>query len=1006
MMMALTSSQSEANESEAATSIAAVAPRGLLVCAGEDCSVWMPPEAVGASTVLQMLVADELADGCAGNAEAEDMPSLLSVPIPAFADPGSMRSGLQQIAGAFQQGFPLALRWARGDVRGLQAAVSLLSCAHFLDIQLVAAEACDELGRSLAACSDAAKVFERFGVGLGAPPAERRPQLGDEAQELAEHAPILGDRGSAFAEVWANDQSPLAGLPTPCIREIATRAGAIVEKDVGVRDLLRVAHSESGIFDAAAELPSSPLGKAASAANGDDTSRSAGVSIAVDIVCARWQLYSGSQPLAAALSILARSEDNPPELRVRCIHTIEQVASPGDASAVGALCEILHAEPSVSLGPPAVGEQSPMDEFLSRIQLDRAWQVRAAACSALVKIACAGNAEVVQALCAAVGHGYFEVRSIATHSLGRMAQAGDCQASESLLGALSDDDWRVREAAIEALAKLSSGALPVETGLGQEGDALLAAVGLVPLVCDRLGHKAADVRQAARAALQGMAAQCGRLYVARLVVLGVSHAAPGRRVPLLRRPLPEVRRAAVEVLGDALGALAGELADVEVPDARCADQPALPQGVVDDSFEVGLVSVVRALSDRQAFVRQTAASALGGYGSSHAFPPLPRSQIASHALDVVHAGLQAKSSSSMEEVLEVLRVNATRGDQAVVTSVRDVLLCTEAPPGTRQAAARALSCLAAPGDHAATDALVRAASEASDYSVSEEAFQGIEALSVGDGREVKAVVAVVEATSMAVAIRRRALRSLTKVAQVGDRAALACAIAALQSSEASMRGEALGVVVRVAEPGDTAAKALVAAHLGDSDQDVCKRAMDACEVIAELGDTHMIDALVQHVVGGESNLQQMAVRTLQRVCRLGDPGVLSRLLPWTEQGHWPQRKAAIEALGVLAPRGHEAALAAMMQRICDSDGTCRQSACEALGHVAAPGDDTVVSALVALLEDPSWLVRDAAGLSLAKVVNSSHVPMLEDVIGRVAEDTCDVAEEALAVARRTECAQN
>lgn len=1010
----------EVVEPQAVASAAMAAPRGLFVCAGEDCSVWMPPEAVAASTVLQMLMADELADGSAGEVEPEDLPMRLSVPIPPYADGVTMRSGLQQMAAAFQQGFPLALRWQCGDVKGLQAAVSLLNCAHFLDAQLVAVEACDEVARSLAAGGDAAKVWEYFGAGLGAR-VEGTARLSDEADELAEQVPILGDRGRALLEIWGDGRSPLAGLPAPCISDILSRAGAIVRRDAGVRELLHLAENRSAISAAAADVPNSPLGKALAGPTAEAAAEAAGVGVsnAVDIICARWERYYGCQPLVAALSVLAMSELRPPELRVRCIHTIEQVASPGDACAICALCEILAAsrdsgaalcergaEPSASRGHiGGAGAESPIAAAFRRIKLDAAWQVRAAACAALVKVACASNAEVVQALCAAVDHGYFEVRAAATRALGRVAQAGDCRASESLLAALSDDDWRVREASIEALVKLSSGILPAAGRPGPGCDPPLAAAELVPVVCDRLGHKAADVRQAARAALQGMASQCDRFLIARLVVLGVSHAAPGRRVPLLRRPLPEVRQAAVEVLGDALAVLAGGVQHGYALAACSPDQNAtLPR--VGDPFVVGLVSVVRALSDRQAIVRKAGASALGGFGSGREFPPALGSQIVSHALDVVRAGLKSAPATAMDEVLEVFRVNAVRGDQAVVTLVQEVLLRCDTTPGTRQAAARTLSGLASRGDQVAMDALLQAASEAGDLVVSEEAFQGIEAISLGEGHEVKALVAVAEAEAVAVAVRRRALRSLARLAQLGDKAALSCAIATLQGSVSALRVEALGVVVRVAEPGDTAAKALVAAHLGDSDQEVCRRAMDACEVVAERGDIAMIDSLVRHIVCGESCIHQMAIRTLQRVSVRGDPVVLSRLLPWTEHGHWPQRLQAMEALGALAPRGHEAALGAAMRCISDADQLCRQMACEALGQIAMPGDDSVVSALVALLDDQSWLVRDAAGLSLAKVVNSSHVPMLEHVIGKVIEDTRSVVEEALAAARVTKCTQS
>lgn len=960
---------------------------GVCVRPADGSCVWFSPDAVAASAVLRVLAAEELAEGPAPVAPAVQ----LAVPVPPLCSQGCALAhcGLQQAASAFQPGgFPLALRWDVGDVEGLARAVAVFICAQFLDAPLLAKAARDEFAVALAMrCGDAAEVAALFEVGPkddkqivgGKRPLEQsKVEQHLDVQDLVARAPALGERGRQFAEVWACGRSPLAGLPEECIRDVLQRADAWVRGDPGVCELLcSIGRGEPG----------------AQAITVEEDALS-GLCHAIDIISARSHRYRGSSLILAGLSMLAAAERNPPELRLRAVGALARVARPGDLRVAQTLHEVILASRdsggalfegkaiTVTDQSAELHIESPVAAAARRMQLDAAWQVRVAACAALVDVAEVGSTDAVQVLCTAVGHGYFEVRVAATRALGRIAHAGDREAASALVAALSDDDWRVRETAVVALTHLVLGAAQ-ERGPGPQdtGD-------LIPAICDQLGHRSADVRQSARAVLQRLIAEGDRLRTACVVLLGLTHAAPGRRVPLLRRPMPEVRCAAVEVLGDALGELSA---------AWAADLSEPREGWLEEAIAVGLTQATRALMDRNAVVRHAAALTLGGFRGDRTLPAIWRERIARAALDTI-ALLKKAPGVSPEEALEVLRANAVRGNHAAVAVVMDALQQRGALAGVRRTAAAALTSLVHPGDLTAVNALLGALHE-TDASVWDELFRGVEAIANGEAFEVEAVTGIALDEAAPIPLRCRALLCLARVARSGNVQAMHCAIVTLGSSDPRLRAEALGLVQRVAEPGDTAAKALVAARLGDCDAEVCKRAMDACESIAGNDDTHMIEALIEHIVGGEFCLRQMAVRTLQRVARQGHPSMLSKLLPWAEQGHWPQRQAALEALAVLAPRGDQTAVAMLMQRASDSDGTCRQTACEVLGHVAAPGDEAAILVLIDRLEDSNWLVRDAAGTALAKVVTRKHIPALEKLVERVAEDARCVAEDALRAAR-------
>jgi HEAT repeat protein len=129
-----------------------------------------------------------------------------------------------------------------------------------------------------------------------------------------------------------------------------------------------------------------------------------------------------------------------------------------------AACEAL-----VKIGAPAV-------PHLIQALGDGDWHVREAACEALGEI---GDGQAVPPLIQALGDGDSDVRAAACRALGAI---GDRQAVPPLIQALGDGDWHVREAACEAL--------------GEIGDRQA-----VPPLIQALGDRDSDVRAAACEAL-------------------------------------------------------------------------------------------------------------------------------------------------------------------------------------------------------------------------------------------------------------------------------------------------------------------------------------------------------------------------------------------------------------------------------------------------------------------------------------------------------------------------
>eukprot|EP00931_Biecheleriopsis_adriatica_P015991 TRINITY_DN11948_c0_g1_i1.p1 TRINITY_DN11948_c0_g1~~TRINITY_DN11948_c0_g1_i1.p1 ORF type:complete len:1322 (+),score=297.34 TRINITY_DN11948_c0_g1_i1:15-3980(+) len=784
---------------------------------------------------------------------------------------------------------------------------------------------------------------------------------------------------------------------------------------LGIGDLKEIASQVASAADAKDVSPPVTAADAKARRLEDDT-----ISHALDIVMAHSQRYVGSSLVVAAAAAQALREYAPQALRIRAVKAVLQVASRGDDVAVALLSNIIlngleTAEERNSVECLEVASTAPPRAEAANVKLavnlglDASWQLRKLTCEAMASLAHPGDASVVAVLVQACRHGFFEVRAAAVCSLGLVALPSNEAVANALVEALEDDDWSVRAEAGDALSSLACGRPPPDASGPDASEssaadnqtrlrknAVSTAVGLVPHILERLIHKNSDVRQAARVAVRKLGVRCqDPRAVAAEAARSVSQAAPGRRVPLWKRPSAEVRAAAVEVMGDALLAL-GAYAEAD---------PA--------AFEV-LECLERALVDRSASVRCAASVALGQPGASgkgilQRFPPwlLARvPEIAASAVETALKGLSATPTSenappspsrcspqaspkasensrfsplargtsrpgigsptgssigvvtgqsNPEEALQLLLHSAEVGEpRAVDVAVRALQPCSEAArlsPGARKAAAAALGGIASPGDPSSTAALLTAL-EDPDEEVAQECFASLDALlpstlsntpEHGTAREdaVVQLARLAKEEHVPLSKRCRALQSLARQAPRGDATALDCVIAVLRSSEAALRSEALAVVVRVAEPGSTAARALVTACLRDSDDAVRQRAMDACEAMA-LG-------LASENGSCASGSQSGA-----------DAEMVEALVSHIATGGYCMRQMATRTLQRVCRRGHPAVLGTLLPWLETGHWPQRQAVLEAVGSLAAPGDPHALRAVERKMSDPNEMCRQTA----------------------------------------------
>jgi len=969
-------------------------PAGIWVRATDGDCVWLPPELLLASSVLQTLVADDLSEQqgppgggaraasgdhsvsweppCDGACSAADTPVTVSSFSLAFE-----AEDLRRVAEAYMGGgFPLALRWEAGDRRGLTAAVSMLCCAHFLDVPDLVAAACVELAVTvLHNRNSAVEVAAQLGVSPMAAALDTAPL--PEVEDLVASASALGDRGGTAAAAWASEDCPLSRLSVDVMRDVLSAADELTCHDPSVCEVLAAVH--------ALDLPET----AEAQATGDEgtmwTSPLAlsKVCRALDMLAWRSERYKGSALLVDALAslLVAESAKVTTDVRRRAMRTLSNLAHPGDAEALAALVAVLEAGHTDRGAIPMDGEkpaESQADFSARCIGLDSGWELRTSACTALEVLALRGSTDVVAASAPLLSHGFVEVRLAAVHLLSHVAGAGDGVAATAVVRALRDDDWRVRNGASKALARLAADGAKAE------------AKDLVERICACLSDPNPDVRLSVRSALCECAKVRGDVFC-----IARSHLDSK-----LRTSEPVTRETIVDTLGDALAELGAKGFDSKDAQGDSALNKA-------DTLCSVLELLIESLRDTETLVRQAAARALGNGSAGHGRALLPkavRRRIAALVTEVVASS--DDDSFPAAEALDVIRFNAARGDVAAVGAICRVLqeqpeheACSEQIGQSQKVQARRAACVALrdvvePGDSLAVGVLAHALS---DPTVQDEAVKTLDVVALGRGTETVALQALVADCDSPNAARGQALRCLTRTGTpTEDGDVLATALTLFDAEDPSLRGQALLSAAKLASRGDEVTKAAVIETLRkDRHPEVLERAVLAAEALLERGDEDVIEVIVGHVIRGEFCTRQAGLRTLQTIAGHSNPKVISFLLPWLDHGHWPQRQAALQALTIVVARGNERVVAAVVKRLDDSDETCRVAACEALAKLAALGDLAPLAALAARIEvETSWIVRDSTVQTLAALAHDDQAEgLVAPLLASMDEDVRRAAEE-------------
>ncbi len=568
---------------------------------------------------------------------------------------------------------------------------------------------------------------------------------------------------------------------------------------------------------------------------------------------------------------------------------------------------------------------------------------------ALLKLAERGDPAMVPVLLAGLEDEHAMVREAAAGALGG---SGDGRAVDPLLKALGDPDPGARRAATGALEQMARMSLPppkravIAVALEKWDDAVaLGAAAVIPLK-KTLQSSDALVRAAAAGAL-------GRISDRRVV-------------DYLLAALPDA-------------------------DARVRLQAVA--GLTPHAAGKAFQPLLGLLPDPDTHVRQAAAVAVGTCADERAVDPLLAALRDPVVHDIAVRGLETLTAANLAEGARArIAVALRRWDEAVALGDASlpslVATLSEADPGVREAAVRALGRISSPlvveplqsslrdlrasvrlaaveglarlGGRAAVEALPALLGDA-DAGVREAAIAGL-----GASRDAGAV------TPLIGALRDAELRD---AARRGLEALLASPIAAAARGRVAVAlrrwddAVALGadavepLLVAVADPDAAVRRAVVQAlgRIGDG------RAIEP--LLRAVGDQ---DAAVRRAVLGALDGLRSACRTDVQRAR-----VAVLLQQWNE----------LASLGV-------AALDPVLSVLHDPDAGVRAEATRALAAIA---DGRAVDALVAALRDEHWEVREAAGWGLREVGDARAV---EPLIEALRDEDGDVVEAAIAALRQ------
>lgn len=988
------------------------------VCSADGCSFLLPSELVASSPVLQNFVVDDF-EAC--SAAGTDVSIAASLPFHA--------STLDLVVQAFSAGGrPLALRWELGDTEGQRAAFGVLACAHYLDLQPLLAEACDELARILLQGRNSAVAVAGY-VGLPALPslvAGGAWNLPPEAEQLlAQEARCLGDRGVALCAAWSTDGMPLAQLPQECMARLLAAADFMVREESGLRELLAatsyVDHFElEAVVEGAPAPPCSPITGSAptspslvarclsspmllppsfpNSAHGCALgppalarSRSAGsdasacslassgsgampLSRAMGLVAARHEKYRGSRLLIGALVSLAVNEKEARNVRVFAVRILKNVAHPGDTETVDALILVLNTgrvAGGALLREAGAPEDATAEGVARRLGLDSCCEVREAACAALERVALPGDVRALEALAGLVGHSNFEVRRAAVASLSRIAPPGDLCAMVALAKALRDDDWRVREAAGAALAQLAA------AGDGPAAEAGGSAVAV-------LSHPATSSVDGSAQSI--IAATCRCLTDSN---------------PDVRRSARSAIQACVAQCGALFVAtlLLPVLAAEGGPPGAEESHPKVGTPMLAWSEEEAVrVSVLEVMGDA---LRALVAARTQSAGEVHEVPEVALSRLRDIVVGdfggieqtaVLLGAMLAVLGEGLADAASEVRLAATEslvfcgGGSSLPPDVQARIVQLAAgvairAPATACEALEVLRSLACHGDATAIAAAQGVLQSGGDYISSRSACETLRDIAaVGD--EVSAFVLC--ETLKEPELQPDALAALDAIA-VGSAVEIQAltALAAGHEAPPERRAQALRCLTRFVQVGDSGALALATQLLEDADSGLRSEALLTAARLAHRGDAKVQAAVINTLRTDEDPIvRERAAVACEALLEHGETDVIETIVGHAVRGEFGTRQSGLRTLERIAGSGVQAqvAVSALVPWMDTGHWPQRQGATEAVGRLATRGDAFVVDALLRRLHDSDENCR----LTACETLQLVALPGDRDVVAALA----------------------
>ncbi|NEQ69233.1 MAG: hypothetical protein F6K21_27850 [Symploca sp. SIO2D2] len=379
--------------------------------------------------------------------------------------------------------------------------------------------------------------------------------------------------------------------------------------------------------------------------------------------------------------------------------------------------------------------------------------------------------------------------------------------------------------------------------------------------------------------------------------------------------------------------------------------------------EAVIPTLIQALQDQDYFIRSRAAVALGKIGTRAVIPALIQALqdqdyfVRSNAAEVLGAISTESAISVLIQALQhqehIVRSNAVEalgkiGAKAAITALIHAL--RDQDHVVRSNATIALGKI---GTQAAIPALIQTLQD-ENYDVRSNAVEALGKI----GTEAVIPTLIQALQDQDYFVRSNAVEALSKI---GTKAAIPPLIQALQDQDYIVRSRAVEALGKI---GTKVAIPALIESLQDEEHYVRSR---AAEALGKIGTKVAIPALIESLQDEEHYVRSRAAEALNKIDT--EVAITALIHALQDQDHVVRKNAA----EVLDKIDTEVAIAALIHALQDQDYFVRSRAAEALGKI---GTEAVISALVQALQNQDYFVRRNAAKALGEIGTEVAIPAL------------------------------